>query len=163
LTEERLLAAAARALRAQADPRSALAALDEYRAHYPQGRLSVEAEVLRADSLVALKDTAGALRVLDGLDFAHVPGGLARQLQRGELRTDAGRHAEAESDFTAVLVRGRSEDRDVVERALWRRSQSRSARGDARGAREDAGDYLRRFPNGRFAAAASQMNGGLGR
>lgn len=162
LTEERLLAAAARALRAQTDPRSALAALDEYRARYPQGRLSVEAEVLRADSLMALKDPAGALRVLDGLDLPHVPGGLARQLQRGELRAGLGQHAEAEADFTAVLVRARSEDRDVVERALWRRSQSRARRGDQQGAREDAGEYLRRFPAGRFAAAATQLNGGPG-
>jgi hypothetical protein len=163
LTEERLLAAAARALRAQTDPRSALAALDEYRSHYPQGRLFVEAEVLRADSLVALQDTAGALRVLDGLDFAHVPGGLARQLQRGELRAGLGKHAEAELDFTAVLVRARGEDRDVAERALWRRSQSRAGRGDDQGAREDAGEYLRRFPTGRFAAAASQKYGGIRR
>lgn len=160
LTEERLLAAAARALRAQTDPRSALAALDEYRAHYPQGRLFVEAEVLRADSLLALKDTPGALRVLDGLDFAHVPGGLARQLQRGELRADLGKPVDAEADFTAVLVRARAEDRDVVERALWRRSQSRARRGDEQGAHEDAGEYLRRFPTGRFAAAATQMKGG---
>jgi hypothetical protein len=162
-TEERLLAAAARALRAQTDPRSALAALDEYRAHYPQGRLFVEAEILRADSLVALKDSPGALRVLDGLDFAHVPGGLVRQLQRGELRAELGKPALAEADFTAVLVRARSEDRDVVERALWRRSQSRARRGDQQGAHEDAGEYLRRFPSGRFAAAALQMNGGARR
>jgi hypothetical protein len=160
LTEERLLAAAARALRAQTDPRSALAALDEYRARYPQGRLFVEAEVLRADSLMALKDPAGALRVLDGLDLALVPGGLARQLQRGELRAGLGRHAEAELDFTAVLTRARDDDRDVVERALWRRSETRGRRGDQQGAREDASEYLRRFPTGRFAAAATQLNGG---
>jgi hypothetical protein len=157
LSEERLLAAAIRALRAQTDPRSALAALDEYRTHYPRGRLLVEAEVLRVDALAALKDTPEALRVLDGLEFAQMPGGLARQLQRGELRAAAGRHRDAEADFANVLTRARSQDHDVLERALWGRAQNRASEGDARGARLDADAYLRRFPHGRFAAAAARI------
>ena len=157
LSEERLLAAAVRALRAKTDPPSALAALDEYRNHYPHGRLFVEAEVLRVDTLAALKNTSEALRVLDGLDFAQMPGGLARQLQRAELRTAAGRYREAEADFANVLVRARSQDLDVLERALWGRAQSRRLLGDADGARTDANEYVRRFPSGRFAAAAARM------
>ena len=157
LSEERLLAAAIRALRAKTDPRSALAALDEYRTHYPHGRLFVEAAVLRVDALAALKNMPEALRVLDGLDVAQMPGGLARQLQRGELRSAAGRHREAEADFANVLIRARSQDLDVLERALWGRAQSRAARGDAQGARTDAQEYVQRFPTGRFAAAAARI------
>ena len=157
LSEERLLAAAVRALRAETNPRSALTALDEYRAHYPHGRLFVEAEVLRVDALAALKHTPEALRVLDGLDFAEMPGGLARQVQRGELRAASGRQREAETDFANVLLRAHSQDLDLVERALWGRAQSRASFGDENGARLDANEYLRRFPNGRFAAAAARM------
>jgi hypothetical protein len=155
LSEERLLAAAIRALRAESAPRSALAALDEYKAHYPQGRLLVEAEVLRVDALVALKKTTEVLHVLDGLDFSHMPGGLARQLQRAELRAAAGRQREAEADFASVLLR--AHDVDVLERALWGRAQSRASLGDAQGARLDANEYVRRFPNGRFATPAARL------
>jgi len=157
LSEERLLAAAVRALRAKTDPPSALAALDEYRNHYPHGRLFVEAEVLRVDTLAALKNTSEALRILDGLDFAQMPGGLARQLQRGELRASVGRYREAEADFANVVKRARSQDLDVLERALWGRAQSRAGLGDADGARTDANEYVRRFPSGRFATAAARM------
>jgi len=157
LSEERLLAAAIRALRTKTDPPSALAALDEYRNHYPHGRLFVEAEVLRVDTLAALKNTSEALRVLDGLDFAQMPGGLARQLQRAELRAAAGRLREAEADFANVLVRARSQDLDVLEQALWGRAQSRAGLGDADGARTDADEYVRRFPTGRFATAAARI------
>ena len=157
LSEERLLAAAIRALRAKSDPRSALSALDEYGTHYPHGRLFVEAAVLRVDALAALKNTPEALRVLDGLDVAEMPGGLARQLQRGELRAAAGRYREAEADFANVLIRARSQDLDVLERALWGRAQSRAGRGDAKGARTDAQEYVQRFPTGRFTAAAVRI------
>jgi outer membrane protein assembly factor BamD (BamD/ComL family) len=157
LSEERLLAAAVRALHVDTDPRSALAALDEYGTHYPHGRLLVEAEVLRVDALAALKNTSEVLRILDGLDFSQMPGGLARQLQRGELRAAAGRYREAEADFANVLNRARSQDLGVLERALWGRAQSRAGLGDADGARTDANAYVRRFPSGRFAAAAARM------
>ena len=157
LSEERLLAAAIRALRAKTDPPSALAALEEYRNHYPHGRLFVEAEVLRVDTLAALKNSSEALRVLDGLDFAQMPGGLARQLQRAEFRAAAGRYREAEADFDNILVRARSQDLDMLERALWGRAQSRASLGDADGARTDANEYVRRFPTGRFATAAARI------
>jgi hypothetical protein len=158
LSEERLLAAAVRALRSQNDAHSALAALDEYRTHYPRGRLSVEANALRADALIALHRPSEALHTLDGLDLARVPGGLERQLQRGELRASAGRRQEAIADFDAVLARlGQG---DLVERALWGRAESKLLAGDRAGAREDAALYLRRYPGGRFAAAAERMADG---
>ena len=105
ISEERLLAAAVRALRAENDPRLALSALDEYQARYPRGRMLVEAQVLRVDALSALKRNPEALRILDGLALAQMPGGIERQLQRGELRAGAGRYREAEADFSGVLAR----------------------------------------------------------
>jgi hypothetical protein len=54
-----------RALRAKRDPASALAALDAYQVRYPQGRMSVEASVLRVDALTALGRQSEALRSLD--------------------------------------------------------------------------------------------------
>ena len=155
LSEERLLAAAVRALRAQKDPRSALAALDEYRARYPQGRMQVEATVLRADTMTALKQPGEALHALDGLDFSRMPGGPERQLQRGELRASVGRWREAESDFSWTFTH--AADKETIERALWGRAQSRAHLGDQDGARADAGEYLRRFSTGRFAAQAKRL------
>jgi hypothetical protein len=153
-----LLAAAVRSLRSQNDARSALAALDEYRTRYPHGRLLIEADALRASALVALDRRDEALRVLDGLDLDHVPGGLERRLQRGELRASAGRQQEAISDFDAVLVR--AGQGDLAERALWARAQSRFAGGDRAGAQRDAALYLQRHPSGRFAAPAARLAGG---
>jgi hypothetical protein len=157
LSEERLLAAAVRALRSQNDAGSALAALDEYHTRYPHGRLSVEANALRASALITLDRRDEALRVLDGLDLAHVPGGFERQLQRGELRALAGRQQEAVSDFDAVL--GRIRHGDLAERALWGRAQSRLGIGDRAGAQKDAALYLQRHPSGRFAGPAARLAG----
>jgi len=157
LSEERLLAAAVRSLRGQNDAPSALAALDEYRTCYPHGRLSIEANALRASALLVLDRRDEALRMLDGLDLAHMPGGLERLLQRGELRASAGRQQEAIADFDAVLARlGHG---DLAERALWGRAQSRLAGGDRAGAQRDAALYLRRHPRGRFAAPAARLAG----
>jgi hypothetical protein len=156
-TEERLLAAALRSLRTQGDARSALAALDEYSLRYPEGRLSVEARVVRADALTALHRTDEALRALDGLDLAQTPGGLERGVQRGELRASAGRWQEAQADFDWVLAHARTHDGGVAERALWGRAGSRLRLGDPAGARTDAGEYVRRFPNGRFAEPAARL------
>jgi hypothetical protein len=158
LSEERLLAAAVRALRTQNDARSALAALDEYRTRYPEGRLSVEANALRASALLAINQRDQALRVLDDLDLAKVPGSLERQLQRAELRAGAGRQQEAIADFDAVLAR--AGHGDLAERALWGRAQSRLEGGDRAGAQRDASLYLQHHPRGRFAAPAARMLGG---
>ena len=151
LSEERLLAAAVRSLRAQGDARSALLALDEYRTRFPQGRLLVEAEVLRVDALLSQGRRQEALATLDHLDVGGMPGGIERQLQRGELRVSAGRWQEAEADFDKVLARATVLSREQAERALWGRAQSRAHLGNPAGAAADAREYLRRFPKGRHA------------
>jgi hypothetical protein len=156
LSEERLLAAAVRALRAKQDAPSALVALDAYRARYPQGRLFVEASVLRVDALTALHRQPEALRVLDELDLSRMPGGLERRLQRGELRAASGRFREALNDFDGVLSRTR--EKDLAERALAGHMQARQRLSDFAGARSDAIEYLRRFPAGPFARQARDLS-----
>ena len=155
LTEERLLATAVRALRAQRDAASALLALDAYRSRYPQGRMSVEAAVLRVDALTALHRQTEALRSLDELDLTRMPGGLERRLQRGELRLASGRFHEALADFDGVLAQAR--EQELIQRALAGRTQARQRLGDIAGARSDAGEYLRRFPTGSFARQARDI------
>jgi hypothetical protein len=157
LSEERLLSAAVRALRAQRDPSSALLALDEYRARFPHGRLAVEANALHVDALVALHRDGEALLALDGMDLVRMPGGLERQLQRGELRLSARRWQDAETDLDNVLAHARGHARDVSERALFGRARCRLGLGDKRGARAAADEYLRRFPQGRFAAQVDRL------
>jgi len=155
LSEERLLAAAVRALRAKRDPASALAALDAYQVRYPQGRMAVEASVLRVDALTALHRQPEALRSLDDLDLGRVPGGLERRLQRAELRAASGRFREAIADFDGVLVQSRGTD--AIERALAGRVQCRQRLGDLAAARADAIEYLQRFPSGPFAPQARDI------
>jgi hypothetical protein len=155
--EERMLAAAVRALRSQNDAPSALTTLDEYRARYPRGRLSVEADALRASALLALDRRDEALHTLDGIELARLPGGSERQLQRAELRAWAGRQQEAITDFDAVL--GRVGDGGLAERALWGRAQARLASGDGMGAQRDAVLYLQRHPTGQFAGPAARLAG----
>ena len=156
LSEERLLAAAVRALRAKQDADSALVALDAYRSRYPQGRLFVEAGVLRVDALIALHRAAEALRALDELDLSRMPGGLERRLQRGELRATSGRLREALTDFDGVLAHAR--EQDLLQRALQGRAQARLRLGDLAGARSDGIEYLRRFPAGPFARQARDLS-----
>ena len=156
LSEERLLAAAVRALRAKQDAGSALLALDAYRARYPQGRLFVEASVLRVDALTALHRQPEALRALDELDLNRMPGGLERRLQRGELRAASGRLQEAVADFDGVLSHAR--EQELLQRALGGRAQARQRLGDSAGARADAIEYLRRFPVGPFAPQARDLS-----
>ena len=160
LTEERLLASAVRALRAQRDAPSALRALDAYRSRYPQGRMFVEATVLRVDALTALHRQAEALRFLDDLDLTHMPGGLERRLQRGELRLASGRLRDALGDFDGVLAQAR--EQELLHRALAGRTQARQRLGDLAGARSDAGEYLRRFPTGPFARQAKDIAQSVG-
>lgn len=160
LTEERLLASAVRALRAQRDAPSALLALDVYRSRYPQGRMFVEATVLRVDALTALHRQAEALRLLDDLDLTHMPGGLERRLQRGELRLAGGRLRDALGDFDGVLAQAR--EQELLHRALAGRTQVRQRLGDLAGARSDAGEYLRRFPTGPFARQAKDIAPSVG-
>jgi hypothetical protein len=153
-SEEKLLATAVRALRAEKDAASALVALDRYMAHYQHGRLAAEASILRVDAMIALGRRDDALRMLDGLDLSRVPGGVERQLQRGELRAGAGRWLEARADYEGVLSRGSERDGGLLERACAGRVEAWQHLGNREQARRAAAEYLSRFPRGRFSAQA---------
>lgn len=150
--EEPLLASAVRALRVEQNSVAALSALDRYQAHYPHGRLLIEASILRVDALLKLDRWNEALLFLDTLDLTHLPGGAERCLQRGELRLRHQRWRDAMSDFDWVL--SHQQDDYFVERALQGRMQCRVRLGDERGARADAVIYLRSFPSGPFVGHA---------
>jgi hypothetical protein len=154
-TEEQLLSIAVRALRVGHDPLTALAALDDYQARHRNGRLSVEAAVLRAEALTAVGRATEALRDLDAVDLGRMPGAVARRLERGELREGAGQLANALADFDWVLAH--AQDPAFVEAALGGRIRCRQLMGDVSGARADAAEYLRRFPVGSSARQASAI------
>lgn len=150
-SEEEMLARTVRALRAGKDARSALDTLDTYREQYPDGRLWVEARILRVDALTAANRADEALLVLDGLDLDRLPGSLGRYLQRAELRAHARRWQAAHGDLDWVLAHATEDDTALIERALWARMGLWREQGNQERLHEDAADYLRRFPRGRFA------------
>lgn len=84
--ESRALASAVAALRRDRNPDRALALLDEYRAAFPRGALSLEASLVRVDALMALGRRREALAVLERLPVDKMPrGGELRKL-RDNLR-----------------------------------------------------------------------------
>ncbi len=84
--ESQALASAVAALRRDRNPDRALALLDEYRAAFPRGALSLEASLVRVDALMALGRRREALAVLERLPVDKMPrGGELRKL-RDNLR-----------------------------------------------------------------------------
>jgi len=154
-TEEALLATAVRALRVGQDPLPALAALDDYRARHRDGRLSIEATVLRAEALTALGRNAEALDGLDTIDLGRVPGAVERRFERGKLRESTGASAKALADFDWVLAH--AQQPALIEAALAERMRCRQRLGDLAGARGDALEYLRRFRGGPSASLATEL------
>jgi len=149
--ETPLLGEALTRLRQQRDASGALKVLDIYRARYPDGTLKREAEGARIDALLLLGRRGDALTELRHLELA--PQGRDQELRliRAELAA-ANDCAGAMTDFDRVLAEQVS-DR-LAERALHGRAVCRSRLGDAFGAKHDLGEYLRRFPEGRFAPDA---------
>jgi hypothetical protein len=160
--ESALMQDVLRKLRDDRDGAAALRALDEYAARFPRGQLAEEAARTRVAAYLLDRRSGPALGLLDGMAL----GGSARDLElavvRGELRAEAGRCPEAESDFTAALSRARLGP--LAERALYGRASCRSRRGDGAGARADLERYLEAFPQGRHAGEARRaLEQGLGR
>lgn len=160
--EHAYLSRALRVLRDDRNATAALAVLDEYVTRFPHRALDLEAGMLRAEALLSLGRTRDALAALDGLPMQSLPKRDGRLALRGELRAAAGRFQDAIADYDAILARAGGADArgamgDVVERALWGRASARSHLGNDEGARSDLGQYLLRFPNGRFANEAKRM------
>jgi tetratricopeptide (TPR) repeat protein len=144
--EAKLLASALRALRQQHNAKQALAILDEYDVQFPAGTLASEARAARAEALLRTGRKTEALELLDRQKLSP-----ELQVARGELRLAAGRVREALADFDAALAGTQDE---IEERALYGRAACRVRLGDPAGGRADLREYLRRFPEGRFAGAA---------
>jgi hypothetical protein len=161
-TENDLLSRAIRQLRVERDAAATLASLDDYAARFPFGVLRPEAAALRTEALLGLGRKREALRELDELLATPTPRSAEHHLLRGELRSAGGLWSDAVGDFDAVLGDGAAAgDPRLVERALWGRATARShldsgAAAD-RGARADLAEYLRRFPDGRFAREAARL------
>lgn len=152
LKESQALGAAMARLRQAHDPAGALTLLDSYRQQFPHGLLHPEAELLRISALLGVGKRREALTALDQRPLADdTPRGMELRVTRGELRAEAGRCGEALADFTAAIGQVQGE---LLERGLYGRSGCRAQGGDPAGARTDLTEYLRRFPTGRFSAAA---------
>jgi hypothetical protein len=141
---------AMRALRHDKDPKAALRAIDSYLLAWPSGLFHAEAVVARIEALLALGRRAEARDALDRLSPGGLPRGRELSVIRGELRAEAGRCDDADRDF-AVALDGTDE---LAERALVGRADCRARSRDDAGARAGLEEYLRRFPDGRFAARA---------
>jgi len=149
--EARLVARAFRHLRSEGDAKAALVALDERDHLFGAGTLATEAALARAEALLLLGRTDDALPILVGLRT-----GLTRDVRiaRAELLAKANRCGEAIADFDAALAPGGA--RATRERALYGRASCRLQTARTDGAESDLNDYLREYPQGRFAPAVRE-------
>ena len=164
-SESQAIGVALRKLRQNHDARGALAALDQYRNAFPNGRLEAEAGLIRVEALLAFGDRAAALRLLDddandtndANDSAFGHGPRARELLvlRGELRASASRCAEAVGDLGRSLSATLHDA--VDERALFARASCLSRLHQFDAARRDLEQYQVHFPTGANAALAASL------
>jgi hypothetical protein len=107
--EARSLADALARWRRDGNAEAALALLGAHDRRFARGAFTVESKVARAEILLALGRRAEALTALDPLTLRGLP--RARELEtiRGELRSQAGRCADARADLAHVL-RARPDD-----------------------------------------------------
>ena len=151
-TEAAALAIAFRKLRADGDPAAALDALDAHDRAFPTGWLRPEADLARAEALLALGRPDEALPLLEKSTDAVT---RSVRLTRGELFAQASRCPRAVDDFTDVL-RARADD-ELGERALAGRAACRLRAGRGEAARQDLERYLRLFPRGPHADEARRL------
>ncbi|HEV3031550.1 MAG TPA: hypothetical protein VG319_07885 [Polyangia bacterium] len=152
--EAPLLAEALTRLRQRQDARGALAALDAYDARFPRGTLRREADGARVDALLVLGRDDDALAVLRRLTLQPRRRDQELRVIRGELAAPTS-CADAVADFDRVLSEASAAT--LAERALHGRATCLARLGDAAAATRDLREYLRRFPDGRFAAEARRV------
>jgi hypothetical protein len=155
--ESELIANAIRQLRVEGDASAALQSLEQQSTRYPRGAFALEGAALRIEALLKVGRRDEALRDLDRLPVDSLPRGDQWRTVRGELRAESARWRDAEADFDAVLgERSLQASASLTARALWGRAVSRARAGNEAGARADYAEYVRRFPNGRFARQAAR-------
>jgi hypothetical protein len=152
--ETALLGVALARLRQQRDARGALAALDAYDARVPQGALRREADAARVDALLLLRRRDEALALLQTLALQTRGRDQELRVVRGELQA-ATSCERAVADFDGVLAA--APPPALAERALHGRATCLARLGDTRGALRDLRDYLRLYPEGRYAAEARRI------
>jgi hypothetical protein len=152
--EELTLFSRARATR---DPTTCLGLLDEYQQRFPRGVFREEAELIRLDALLRAGQSADALRLLDRWQRGELTD-LARPRElsvlRLELMAAAGRCADALAGDADT--RG---DSALDERWLYLRGVCHGRTGAISTARQDFEEYLRKYPEGRFASEVRKAIG----
>jgi hypothetical protein len=108
--EARSLADALARWRRDGQGEAALALLVAHERRFPQGGLSVESRIARAEILLALDRRDQALAVLDSLTLTGLPRARELETLRGELRAHAGRCRDARSDLSRVVASGGADD-----------------------------------------------------
>ncbi len=139
------------------DPAEEVLVLDGYLKKYPQGLFRAEARVARVEALLRAGNKAEAIATLDEAHrqgFAGLPRADELAVLRAELLAEAGRCAEALPELQSSFF-----SEALAERALYARGYCLARTGDEAGGRKAFEEYLRRFPNGRFAAQARQALG----
>ena len=152
-SESELIAAAIEALNHDR-PELALQTVERDWERHPHGQLAREADTTGIEALLRLHRQADALARLDTLPLDADDGQLS--LIRGELRSAAGRCAEALTDFTRVLPSANS---GWSGRARYERGICRARLGDRDGATQDFAVYLRAAPHGELAGEARRALG----
>lgn len=148
-SEAAILGNAIRQLRQHHDPRSALALLDDLQSSHPNGDFAQEIMLVRIEALRQSGEQQQALALLDAVSLPNAPRGAQLLLLRAELRSERGRYAEAADDYTTLLSFS-----GTSEKALIGRAACRFKLGDDQGARRDLTEYLLKYPNGSYSAAA---------
>jgi hypothetical protein len=131
--------------------------LDQHAARFGSGgALVAEANGTRIEALLRLGRRDQALALLDPMALPPSRRGQEMLLTRAELRSQAGRCADALIDFDLLRGGAPAPVGAVMERVLYGRASCRARGGDVAGSRADLQSYLYLFPEGKFAAQARQ-------
>jgi len=109
VAESRSFAAALARWQRDHDASAALAALDAHEQRFPAGEIRLEAQLLRAEILLAGGRERDSLALLDPLALSGLPRARELRTVRGELRIKLGRCSDGKSDLGAVLADGDSD------------------------------------------------------
>ncbi len=144
-------------LNVEHDAMGALGTLEAYRFQHPNGLFRGEAMVAEVRAELLLGRDAEALTLLDAMQargFAGVPQASELGLLRAELLGRADRCKDAVPVLSHYLTPALPTEQR--ERAIYARATCRAQLQNIEGSRSDLREYLREFPQGRFAGQARQ-------